>query len=132
MKLLFDENISYRILPLLKDHFEQAESIFNVKSVKEDLEIWNYAKRNGFTIVTFDEDFYDWQLLKGFPPKIIWLRMGNTPTKFLAERLIAEKDQIKRLIDDSELGVLEIYYVLFLHDRTNARCYCMFHLCFTK
>ena len=109
MKLLFDENISYRILPILKNHFEEVESVINIPSVKENLEIWNYAKEMGFTIVTFDEDFYDWQLLRGYPPKIIWLRMGNTPTQPLAEKLIKEKAQIQRLTEDPNLGVLEIY-----------------------
>jgi len=109
MKLLFDENISYRILPLLQDHFEHVESVIHVASVQQDLEIWNYAKDNDYVIVTFDEDFYDWQLLRGYPPKLIWLRMGNTPTQPLAAKLIAEKDQIQRLVDDVELGVLEMY-----------------------
>lgn len=109
MKLLFDENISYRILAFLDEHFEHVESVFNIPSVKEDTEIWTYAKRNDYTIVTFDEDFYDWQVLKGFPPKIIWLRLGNTPTKILANRIIKEKEQILRMANDPELGVLELY-----------------------
>lgn len=109
MKLLFDANISYRILAFLNEHFEHIESVFNIPSVKEDKEIWTYAKRNDYTIVTFDEDFYDWQVLKGFPPKIIWLRLGNTPTKILADRIIKEKEQIFRLESDPELGVLELY-----------------------
>ena len=58
MKLLFDQNISYRITKTIADQFP------NAKQVKElglenstNLEIWEYAKSNGFTIVTFDSDF---------------------------------------------------------------------------
>ncbi|MEM8897938.1 MAG: DUF5615 family PIN-like protein [Bacteroidota bacterium] len=109
MKLLFDENISYRILKLLEGHFSKVESVFNLTGISKDVDIWFYAKENGLVIVTFDEDFYDWQILKGYPPKIIWLRMGNTSTKMLANKLIAEKGNISSLVEDDNLGILEIY-----------------------
>jgi predicted nuclease of predicted toxin-antitoxin system len=75
MKLLFDQNISFRILNIL------PVSFFDSSHVKEeglinssDLEIWEYAKHNEFTIVSQVSDFNDINLLKGFPPKIIWTR----------------------------------------------------------
>jgi len=109
MKLLFDENISHRIIPLLKADFSELEHVRFVEGIRRDIEIWEYAQNEGFTIVTFDEDFFEWQLVKGFPPKIIWLRCGNTPTHLLAEKLKAEKSYMQQLISDQNLGVLEIY-----------------------
>ncbi|WPP49855.1 DUF5615 family PIN-like protein [Catalinimonas niigatensis] len=43
----------------------------------EDYDIWQFAKANDYTIITFDADFYELQTIKGFPPPIIWLRFGN-------------------------------------------------------
>ena len=42
-----------------------------------DEEIWNYAKTNGFAVMSKDKDFYQRALLYGAPPKFIWLRLGN-------------------------------------------------------
>ena len=79
MKILFDQNISFRLVNLLKTTFEQVD---HVKSLgltdATDLEIWNFAFKNNYTIVTFDSDFIDLATLKGSPPKIIWLRFGNS------------------------------------------------------
>lgn len=69
MKLLVDENISYRILRLIGKSFPDSIHVTAIKEGKvTDTEIWNYAKENNFIIVTYDEDFYEWQQLKGFPP----------------------------------------------------------------
>ena len=105
MKLLFDENLSYRILKKLDSEYTDSETIRG----KSDLKIWEYAKKNGFTVVTFDEDFYDIQLLRKFPPKVIWLRRGNTSTNHIAEILNKKTEELKRFIEDSEQGIFEIY-----------------------
>ena len=68
-------------------------------------------KRYGYTIVTFDADFYDISLVKGVPPKIIWLRTGNTQTSNIAEILESNADVIKEFISGKEyeeLGCLEL------------------------
>lgn len=74
MKLLFDENISYRVLREIQSYFPGSVHVNSVV-LKDatDISIWNYARQNNFTIVTFDEDFNELSNLKGYPPKIIWL-----------------------------------------------------------
>jgi predicted nuclease of predicted toxin-antitoxin system len=81
MKFLFDQNISFRIISRIQDLFPQSEHVkeFSLTD-KSDHFIWQFAKQNDFTIITFDSDFIDIATLKGTPPKIIWLRMGNTTT----------------------------------------------------
>ena len=84
MRLLFDQNISHRILKLLSPQFLEsstvkAEGLINAS----DLEILEFAKHNNFTIVTQDSDFNDLNILKGFPPKVIWIRTGNISTLFI-------------------------------------------------
>lgn len=57
---------------------------------------------NKFTIVTFDSDFFDISSVKGHPPKIIWLRFGNTSTKKLSEYLKDKSDSIASFINDPD------------------------------
>ncbi len=109
MKLLLDENISYRILNSLLSFFPESVHVSRQNVLRSDVDIFQYAKRNGFTIVTFDEDFYDLQLLKGFPPKIIWLRAGNVNNLSLLNKLLSKRDEIKAFDNNPDVGILEIY-----------------------
>ena len=60
MKVLFDQNVSFRIVNLLKDYYPEAKQVrlLGLENAR-DLEIWEYAKQNNYTIVTFDADFYE-------------------------------------------------------------------------
>jgi predicted nuclease of predicted toxin-antitoxin system len=84
MKLLFDQNISFRLIHKISDLFPEATQVRELGLENAtDLEIFEFAVKNDYTIVTFDSDFCDLNILKGFPLKIIWLRTGNTTTKNL-------------------------------------------------
>ena len=86
MKLLFDQNISFRIIKLISDKFPEASHISELGLADStDMAIWEFAKSNNYTIVTFDSDYYDLSIVKGCPPKIIWLRIVNAFTPRLAE-----------------------------------------------
>ena len=112
MKLLFDQNISFRILSKISKFFPEAKQVRELGIENfSDLEIWKFAKENNYTIVTFDADFYDLANLKGHPPKIIWLRFGNTKTDFLAEVLNSRNSIIKDFIlskEYAEIACLEL------------------------
>lgn len=109
MKILFDQNISYRILPKISSLFPEAQQIRSLGlENSNDLQIWEYARKNNFTIVTFDADFIDLTNLKGFPPKIIWLRIGNTSTENLAKIINENHFKIGEFIENPELAFLEI------------------------
>jgi predicted nuclease of predicted toxin-antitoxin system len=78
MKLLFDQNISFRIPKKLSDSFYDSSHVKTEGLINaSDLEICKYAKHYEFTIVCQDSDFNDINLIKGFPPKIIWIKTGN-------------------------------------------------------
>jgi predicted nuclease of predicted toxin-antitoxin system len=115
MKLLLDQNISYRVVNQLKIHFAQVHSIreFGLTNTV-DFKIWEYARLNGFTIVTFDEDFYKIQLIKGFPPKIIWFKTGNISKQQFTDFLIAQKEMVHAFVNDEnykEEGCLELFLI---------------------
>jgi len=109
MRLLLDQNISHRIIPNLNDSFSEVRQVRELKleNIKDSI-IWEYAKENNFSIVTFDADYFDLCNLKGFPPKIIWLRTGNTDTNKLAKVLIDNANNINNFITNANFGCLEI------------------------
>lgn len=103
MKLLFDQNISFRLIKIIAPFFPHSYSVKDLNLVDSaDIDIWRYAKDNHFTIVTFDSDFFDLNTLYGGPPKIIWLKTGNMTTSLFEE----QQDLIKEFIEDNESGFL--------------------------
>jgi predicted nuclease of predicted toxin-antitoxin system len=52
-----------------------------------DSQVWQYARANGYMIVTKDSDFHQRSLLLGQPPKVVWLRVGNCPTEAIVRLL---------------------------------------------
>jgi predicted nuclease of predicted toxin-antitoxin system len=73
-----------------------------------DREIWEYAKKNQYTIVTQDSDFNNLNILFGFPPKIIWIRTGNLSTSSIVGILVSYKGEIKEFTEDKNYGCFEI------------------------
>lgn len=111
MKLLLDANISWRIIKLVGDNFSDSLHAKDLKinQPAKDIEIWQFAKQNNFTILTHDDDFEKLLLLKGVPPKVIILKTFNKNTKQIAEILISKKETIESFIVNDELMILEVY-----------------------
>ncbi len=108
MKLLFDQNISFRLVKRIIDLFPESKQVRGLGLENAtDFEIFEYAKRNDYVIVTVDSDFCDLNIIKGFPPKIIWLRTGNRTTINL-ERLLRNKQDLVELFLTEDYGCFEI------------------------
>ncbi|WP_414717363.1 DUF5615 family PIN-like protein [Telluribacter sp.] len=78
--------------------------------MQKTYEIWGFAKRNNYTIITFDADFYELQVIRGFPPKIIWLRFGNMTRQEFIRFFEQNTERIKDYLDSQEfedVGCLE-------------------------
>lgn len=111
MKILLDQNISYRVVNLLSGGFEVIDHVKLLKLTDaSDIQIWRFAKSNEYTIITFDSDFIDLATLYGTPPNVIWLRFGNSSNLKIANKLIANAGLIRDFINDSDkdIGFLEI------------------------
>lgn len=81
MKLLFDENLSPRLVPRLLDAFPGSAHVRDVGLARAtDSAIWDYALNHGYAIVSKDSDFHQVSFVRGQPPKVIWLRRGNCTT----------------------------------------------------
>ena len=78
MRLIFDQNLSPRLRRLLRDIFPDSIHVREIALHESgDTLVWDYAKENGYVIVSKDSDFQQRSLLLGAPPKFIWLRLGN-------------------------------------------------------
>jgi predicted nuclease of predicted toxin-antitoxin system len=78
MKLLFDQNLSNRLVRLLATEYPGSQHVRDAAlATATDSAIWAYAASNGFMIVSKDSDFQHRALLLGPPPKVVWLRLGN-------------------------------------------------------
>ncbi len=112
MRLLFDQNISFRVAKKLAHIYPHAKQIRELGlEGASDRAIWQYAKDNAFTIVTYDADFYDLVTLYGHPPKLIWLRFGNTRTQTIVDIFEAQITLIRDFIEEisySGVACLEI------------------------
>ena len=81
MKLLFDHNLSYRLVDSFADIFQGSDHVRNVGLGRaDDNTVWQYAAREGFAIVSKDSDFHQLSFVRGHPPKVVWIRRGNCST----------------------------------------------------
>jgi predicted nuclease of predicted toxin-antitoxin system len=66
MKLLFDQNLSPRLVTRLADLFPDSDHVYPLGLDQAlDIEVWNYARDNDFILVSKDADFGEMSLLHG-------------------------------------------------------------------
>ncbi len=110
MKLLFDQNLSRKLVSRLNDIFPESSHVqFHELAEKTDTEIWDFAKANDFCIVTQDADFAERSRLYGSPPKVVWLRCGNTITNEVEALIRSGATAIQELLSNSQLHCLELH-----------------------
>ena len=110
MKLLFDHNLPPRLVSRLRELFPHSERVFTIGlDQASDLQIREYAKGEDLVIVTKDADFSDLCVLRGFPPKVIWIRRGNCSANDLEQLLREHHQQIEALSSDPLSGVLTLF-----------------------
>jgi predicted nuclease of predicted toxin-antitoxin system len=110
MKLLFDHNLSPRLVYRFADLFPESSHIYTLGLEQaNDRDIWDYAQTHGFTIVTRDSDYNELLVLRGFPPKVIWIRRGNCSTTEIESILRSHLADIQTLANEPNLGILTLY-----------------------
>ncbi len=110
MKLLFDQNLSSKLVKSLADLFPDSAHVkdFGMEQADDRL-IWERAKQDDLIIVSKDSDFYQKALLFGHPPKVIWIKRGNCPTKQVEFILRGHFDRIEQFNDNTQSGCLILY-----------------------
>lgn len=109
-RLLFDQNISPRLVDRLDDLYPNSGHVYRLGlETSLDRTVWEYARQNGYTIVTKDADFSELSLLLGFPPKVIWIRRGNCSTGEIEILFRENFESIVALSDDPDVGILTLF-----------------------
>src|SRR5688572_30714946 len=110
MKLLFDHHLSHKLVKRLNDLFPGSQQTRLLgMSTADDRQIWEYAKQHDFMVVSLDLDFYDLSVLRGHPPKLIWLRCGNASVSAIEQLLRNNLRRIEAFAQDEGVGCLEIF-----------------------
>ncbi len=124
MKLLFDQNLSFKLCLRLKDLFPNSQQVRSLgMSNSDDKAIWQHSVANDFIIVTQDSDFADMAALLGSPPKVLWLRCGNQPTLRLKDSYASNLKLLKLLSTMRRrraLRYIEWHWIVYPHDSSST------------
>src|SRR5262245_34831953 len=109
MKLLFDENLSPQLVRLLADLFPDSQHVRDVGlQAADDSVIWKYAQENSLIICSKDSDMHQRSFLLGYPPKVVWVRLGNCSTSDVATLLGKHFTAIEAFALDSYASFLTL------------------------
>lgn len=109
MKLLFDHNLSPGLTVRLSDLYPESTQTHLIHYGKSpDQAVWEYARGNGYVLVSKDSDFVEFATLYGFPPKFIWIKAGNCSTNRVEEMLRTHFQDIQTFVSDQTLDIYVI------------------------
>jgi predicted nuclease of predicted toxin-antitoxin system len=109
VSLLFDQNLSRRLPTLLAAEFPGSEQVLLAGlATADDRAVWAYATARGLAVVSKDSDFAQLSATLGPPPKVIWLRIGNGPTRDVVTLLRTRAADVRTFLADPAAAVLEL------------------------
>ena len=109
MKLLFDQNLSPRLITALRPDYPDSRHVRDAGlKGASDASVWQYAAQHGFTIVTKDADFHQRSFLFGHPPKVIWIRAGNCSTSTIESILRRHRQDLEAFAKEPESTFLAL------------------------
>lgn len=92
---------------MLADEYPGSLHVRDVRlGAADDELVWIHARNHGLTIVSKDSDFQQRALLFGYPPKVVWVRLGNCTTAAIATLLRARHGDVVAFEDDLEAAFL--------------------------
>ena len=109
MRLLFDQNLSPRLVRELADCYPESLHVRDIGlQSSPDEAVWAYAAEHGLTIVSKDADFHQRSLLFGSPPKVVWIRRGNCSTNDIQALLRARRADLSAFDRDAVKAFLAL------------------------
>lgn len=109
MSLLFDQNLSRRLPALLAAEFPGSEQVLLAGlAAADDRTVWAYGASRGLAIVSKDVDFVQLSAALGPPPKVVWLRVRNGPTRDVVTLLRTRAADLRAFLADPAAGLLEL------------------------
>lgn len=109
MRLLFDEQLSEALCDQLRELFPDSVHVRRLAGASlPDERVWALAIEHGCVLVTKDEDFHRLSVLRGAPPKVVWVRLGNCATVDVAQLLRRHRDDIRAFDQQHEATFLAL------------------------
>ncbi len=109
MRLLFDQNLSWRVCRALADQYPESIHVRSVDLASaNDADVWGFARDNDFVIVTKDADFHQRSFVFGPPPRVVWIRCGNCSTTAIVNLLVQRRDMIEAFVRDEDAAFLAL------------------------
>lgn len=109
LRLLLDQNLSPRLTNSLGDVFPRISHVRQLGLERAtDPQLWSRAARDGFVIVSKDGDFHQRSFTHGFPPKVIWVRLGNCSTAQIEALLRSHESEISKFLADPVAAFLAL------------------------
>lgn len=106
-RLLLDQNLAASLVRRLADLYPGSAHVREVGLGSADDEaIWSLAAANGYVIVTKDDDFRQRSLVRGAPPHVVWVRLGNCRTAEVEALLRGRVDDVHALVVDPDATLL--------------------------
>lgn len=103
MKLLFDQNLPRSLARHAEGDFPNSAHVRDLSlETATDAEIFEFALKNEFTIISKDNDFANMSFLRGAPPKVIWIRAGNCTASELKAILERHIQRLHRFESEPE------------------------------
>jgi predicted nuclease of predicted toxin-antitoxin system len=107
VKLLFDQNLSRKLVDRLRDDYPESKHVTAVGlETATDREIWEYARQHDYVIVSKDSDFRQLAFLYGPPPKVVWLRVGNASTSAVLQIIVDHMRSLEAFMDVADAALL--------------------------
>ena len=95
MKLVFDQNLSFKLAPILDSVFPGSKHVKDFGLIGHaDNAKWQLALMQRFVIVSQDSDFFHRSLLREHHPKVIQVRVGNCSSRHIHQLFIREEETI--------------------------------------
>lgn len=108
MKLLFDQNLSHKLVDRSRGEFPDSRHVRDVGLASaSDSTIVAFALAQGFTIVGKDADFLALRFVLGEHVRMVWIRLGNGSTDQVEQALRMRRASIEALASDPS-QVIEI------------------------
>ncbi len=109
MKLLLDENLSRRLVPFLQDVFPgSSQVVLQGLERATDREIWEFARREGYVVVSRDEDFEQLSATLGSPPHVVWIKSPNQTKAATLSLLLNNRAAIENAILNDGAACVEL------------------------
>ena len=109
MKLIFDQNLSPALSGMLQYHYPGSTHVQDAlwRSASDD-SIWLHAREHGFVVVTKDRDYLELSSERGYPPKVILVRTGNSSNAVVESLLRDHYQEILVFEQDPDRGIMEL------------------------